>query len=273
MTEEQKPQPTFGPPGEDDTQSGRAGARCDNSPSDPPEEPSQNDPENNQSPGSAARKKRATRAEIDDRNGLVALAVAEFLAKHERLPTVGDIVAETGYSRRHIYSTTSYKQGRITRDSGRSTSKTTAGRVVETEHCREEPIEDRAATGPSAENEIAVDVLMEQRDGGTKDVGAIELTSQDSRFCHLCRSRISPERRTEYECPRCGNGACSSCLELMDTVGGLCFSCDSQAKRHKAVWDMIAFVGIAIILGIILFIALACLFPDTIRSDNDPLGY
>jgi len=127
MTEEKKQQMTLELLEEADARQERPGESDDRTPVDPPEAPSREQAKDTQTPGPVRRKKRATKAEMDDRNRLVMMAAIKFQARHERLPTVGEIVAETGYSRRQVYSTTPYKRGKIARDLAKSTSETVSG--------------------------------------------------------------------------------------------------------------------------------------------------
>ena len=107
-----------------------------------------------------------------------------------------------------------------------------------------------------------LDAPAGQQDTETKDVGATELVEHDSCTCHLCGCRISAKRNTDYKCPRCGNCACSSCLELMDIFRDVCLFCDIKANRRNAMWDKIALVGIATIVAIILYLLLMDLLPE-----------
>jgi len=88
------------------------------------------------------------------------------------------------------------------------------------------------------------------------------LTEHNSCICYLCGCRISAKLNTDYKCPRCGNRACSSCLELTDIFHDVCLSCDSKANKCRAMWDTIALVGIVIVVPIVLCLLLMDLFPE-----------
>ncbi len=117
--------------------------------------------------------------------------------------------------------------------------------------------------GSVCDERMSGDALVEQQDTETKYVATTELTDHDSRACYVCGCRISAERKTDYECPECGNRICSSCLELTDALDGVCLSCNRRADKLKAMWDTIAFVGIVIVVVILLCLVAACfLFPE-----------
>ena len=86
-----------------------------------------------------------------------------------------------------------------------------------------------------------------------------------SRFCYICRSRIAPEVHTNYECPRCGNHACSSCLLLLDPHPALCFSCARNAERRHNVTNAIAFICVIIAVLITLCVLTVILSPGIWR--------
>ncbi|MCP4611105.1 MAG: hypothetical protein GY845_20545 [Planctomycetes bacterium] len=67
-------------------------------------------------------KKRATKAEMANRNKTVTIAAAQFKSKHDRLPTVDEIVYKTNYSRQQVYGTPAYKEGKIAKNSAYATS-------------------------------------------------------------------------------------------------------------------------------------------------------
>lgn len=111
-----------------------------------------------------------------------------------------------------------------------------------------------------------LDAPAGEQDIETKYVASIELIEHDSGTCYLCGCRISAKGNTDYRCQRCGNRACSSCLELMEIPDDVCLSCDIKANRRKAIRDRIALVGIVtvvvIILYLILYLLLMAAFPQ-----------
>jgi hypothetical protein len=192
-----------------------------------------------------ARKNRRTKkTEMDERNRLVTAAAIEFKARHNRLPTVGEIAAETKYSRRKIYATAAYKKGKIARNSSNATSEMIGGGGSEIEHRDGESTAD-----PTAGSEPA-----------SKQTRPEKPAQADLESCYLCNETIPAGRRPSYKCPRCGNRACSSCLELMSSFSDLCVSCERKARRRKAIWDTIALLVIVIILIITLYFILMSLF-------------
>jgi hypothetical protein len=251
MAEEKKQQTAVGLLERADTQQERVDESYDESLIDAPERPPQKHTSSTETPRPARKKKRPTKVEIDNRNRAVTAAAIEFQARHNRLPTAGEIAAETRYSRRQIYSTTPYKEGKITKNSSKSTSNMTGGSVGETGHYGGKSIQGPTATRRPERAQIELDALVEQQDSETKDVATADLIQHDSCTCYLCGCGISAKRNTGYKCPKCGNRACSSCLDLlMDTSYGACLICDSKANKLKAM--SIAFVGIVIVVVIIL---------------------
>lgn len=209
-----------------------------------PEEPPGKRTESTEPPRNARKNKRRKNAEMDERNRLVSAAAVEFRARHHRLPTLSEIAAETKYSRRKIYATAAYKEGKIARNSSNSTSEMIGGGSGETEHRDgESTLDPTAARGPAS--------------GQTQP----DTPSQaDPESCYLCGKTIPAGRRASYKCPRCGNRACSSCLELISSFNDICVSCERKARRRKAIWDTIALLVIVIILIITLYFIVASLF-------------
>ena len=261
MTEEKKQQTLVGLLARTDTQQKRVDESYEKSLIDTPNKRSQKHTKSTQHPRPAQKKRRPTTVEMENRNTVVTIAAIEFRAKHDRLPTVGEIAAETGYSRRQIYSTTPYKEGKIAKNSSKSASNMPGGRVGEIEQYGEKSIQAPRATRRPASKQIESDPLAEQKDTETKEIGTTELIENNSYICYICGCRISPKRKTEYKCPRCGNRACSSCLEPMDFLRGVCLSCNRRANKRKAIWDIIALVCIVIIVAIVIYLLLMSLFP------------
>lgn len=110
---------------------------------------------------------------------------------------------------------------------------------------------------------------IEQQDTKTKDGGITERIEYSSHICYLCSGRIPIKQRTDYKCPKCGNRACSSCLEVTDSLNGVCLFCDRKADRRKVIWDTVALVAIVIVAAIVLYLILMCLlmclFPEPVR--------
>jgi len=262
MTEEKKQQTLVGLLAKPDTQQQRVDESLDKSLIDAPERPPHEHAKSTQTPRPARRKKRPTKVEMDNRNRVVAMAAVEVQARHDRLPTVGEIAAETGYSRQQIYSTTPYKEGKIAKNSSKSTSDMMGGSAGETEHYGGKSIQSPRTTRRPASEQSEFDALVEQQDAEAKDVGATELIELNSCVCYLCGCGISAKRKTDYKCTRCGNRACSSCLEITDIFHDVCLSCDSKANKRKVMWDTIALVGIVIVVATILCLLLMGLFPE-----------
>jgi len=112
----------------------------------------------------------------------------------------------------------------------------------------------------------------EKRDAETKDVRAPGLKKQESSICYLCGREIPTKQQLEYICPKCGNRACSLCVEVMDSLDGVCIACDSRAKKRKEVWDTIAYVGILVVIIIILLVIVIYHFPwpaQTLYANGD----
>jgi predicted RNA-binding Zn-ribbon protein involved in translation (DUF1610 family) len=108
----------------------------------------------------------------------------------------------------------------------------------------------------------------EKRDAKTKDVRAVGLKKQEPPTCFLCGREIPTKQQLEYTCPKCGNRACPLCVEVMDSLNGVCIACDSSAKKRKAIWDTIAFVGIFVLVAIItlLLVIVICHFAWPART-------
>jgi predicted RNA-binding Zn-ribbon protein involved in translation (DUF1610 family) len=205
----------------------------------------------------ARKKKRATRAEMAHRNAAVTTAAIEFQTRHGRPPTVGEIAAETGCSRQQIYSTTSYKEGKIARNSSKSTSSFMAGKVDRAERIRGKQLQGPETRKQPLSEQIELAGPADGQDAERKVIGTTEPTERDSSVCYLCGCEIPVKRDTDWRCPRCGKSACSSCLELMDHMHGLCIHCKRKANKRKDMWDTIGLVGVILLIIITLvFIAL-----------------
>ena len=111
--------------------------------------------------------------------------------------------------------------------------------------------------------------IKEKRDVRTKDNRTSGATKQESRICYLCGREISPKQQVDYTCPKCGNHACSLCIEIMDSLGGVCVTCESRATKRKAIWDTIAFVGIIAVIILVLCLILIYHFPKPTEAIYD----
>jgi len=109
---------------------------------------------------------------------------------------------------------------------------------------------------------------VEQQDTETKDVGTMELTEDGSYICYLCGCRIPAKLNTDNRCRKCGDRACFSCLELVDTPDGLCAYCDYKAR----MWHKSAFVCTVIVVIITLCFLLIRLFPEHRQTISNSLG-
>lgn len=210
-----------------------------------------------ETPRHARKKKRATKSEMDNRNAAVTAAAAEFHAGHDRLPTVGEIAAQTGFSRQQIYSTTSYKEGKIARRSSKSASNSMAGKVDQAERIRGKQLQGPGPPRQPLSEQIELAAPADRQDAVRKGVGTTEPIERNSSVCYVCGRGIPAERTTDWRCPRCGKSACSSCLELMDHMHGLCIRCERKANKRKDMWDTIGLAGVILLIIIILvFMAL-----------------
>lgn len=113
-----------------------------------------------------ADKKRATKKQLQERNQAVANMVAIFYAKHERSPTVDEVMKETGFTRNQVYHTDAYKERQIAKASSKPTQELTGASIHSSEqysgrshqHCR--------ASRRSKTEQAHLDALIEdqQRD-------------------------------------------------------------------------------------------------------------
>ncbi|MHC4355039.1 MAG: hypothetical protein ACYS0H_20240 [Planctomycetota bacterium] len=245
------------PPAGADTEKKRDGVGCGKSLIDTPEKSARKRTGSTQTPRHARKKKRATKSEMDNRNAVVTAAAAEFRAEHDRPPTVGEIAAETGFSRQQIYSTTSYKEGRIAKSSSRSSSNFMAGKVDQAERVRGKQLQGPGTRRQLLSEQIEFAAPADRQDAERKGVGTTEPIERDSSVCYVCGCGIPAERNTDWRCPRCGKSACSSCLELMDHLQDLCVPCERKANNRKAMWDTIGLASVILLTIITLvFIAL-----------------
>lgn len=229
--------------------------KCADKSRDNPQEPYQSQTVDTKSTRSAQKKKRTTSAEMKNRNREVTTAAVDFHAKHRRPPTVAEIVAETKYSRRQIYSTTAYKEGKIDRNRPKSESIETGDCAGETGCCPQSR-DDATSAQPPASEPVQPDAPTEQPDPDTEDAAATEPAEPDSPVCYLCKGKISSTPRVECKCPRCGNRACSSCLALIGSPDGLCVCCEQEIAKRKAMWDKIALICIIIVVIVTLYFIL-----------------
>lgn len=106
----------------------------------------------------------------------------------------------------------------------------------------------------------------EKQDAKTKDVRTSELTKQEFRICYLCGREIPTKQQLDYTCLKCGNHACSSCIEVMDSLGDVCLTCDSRAKKRKAIWDTVALVVIIVVIIFIIWLIVISRFPGPAQT-------
>jgi len=269
MAEEKKQQTPVGLLESPDTEQEQVDESYDKSPIDAVERPPQKHTSSTETSRPARKKKkRPTKVEIDNRNRAVTEAAIEFQFKQNRLPTVGEIAAETGYSQRQIYSTTAYKEGKIAKKPSKSISDVMGGSVGEIGHYGGKSIQGPTAMRGPASKQIELVAPVEQQDTETKDVGTMELTEDGSYICYLCGCRIPAKLNTDNRCRKCGDRACFSCLELVDTPDGLCAYCDYKAR----MWHKSAFVCTVIVVIITLCFLLIRLFPEHRQTISNSLG-
>ena len=252
MAEEKKQQTPVGLLDRPDTEQERVDESDGKTLIDAPERPPQKHTSSTETSRPARKRKRPTKVDIGDRNRMVAAAAIEFQARYKRLPTVGEIVAETRYSRRQIYSTTAYKEGRIAKKSSKSASDMMGGGVDQTCQYVAESTQGPAATRRPVSKQIELDALVKQRDKEANDLGTTELIEYSSCICYLCGCRIPAKRNTDNKCRKCGNRSCFSCLELEDTLHGLCAYCDHKAR----MWHKSALICASIVVAVILILLL-----------------
>jgi hypothetical protein len=116
-------------------------------------------------PAPTKQKVRPTKADMINRNRAVLMYLLDFQSKHDRLPTVDEVVAETGYTREQIYSTASYKDGMIGKRSTHGTIDMAGGSVIETEQYDEKSPQYARAKRRTQTDQEELDALIDEQKG------------------------------------------------------------------------------------------------------------
>lgn len=111
------------------------------------------------------KKSRPSMKKMQTRNEAVAMIAAKFQVEHERLPTVDDIMNKSEYTRQQIYSTDSYKEGKIAKNSAKPTDEMTGKSVTTTELFSNNSLEHTRADRKSKADQALVDGLIEEQQG------------------------------------------------------------------------------------------------------------
>lgn len=109
----------------------------------------------------ARKKKRPTAMEMKNRNKAIAMDAAKFEAKHDCLPTVGDIMQITGFARQQVYTTDAYKEGKIAKQSAKLTGEATGSIVRESELYGNNSIQHSRANRRSKADQAEHDALID----------------------------------------------------------------------------------------------------------------
>ena len=132
-----------------------------------------------------------------------------------------------------------------------------AGKVDQAERVREKQLKGLGTRRQPLSEQSELAAPADRQDAERKGVGTTELIDCNSSICYVCGCGIPAERNTDWQCPRCGKSACSSCLELMDHLQDLCVPCERKANNRKAMWDTIGLAGVVLLIIITLvFMAL-----------------
>jgi len=114
-------------------------------------------------------KKRPTKAEMANRNKIVAMAAAEIKRDYDRLPTVPEIIEKTKLTPNRVYATTPYKEGKIAKSSAKAATEMTGRSVHESQQFSEtSELHSRAYKRSKAE-QAELDALIEEQE---KDNGS-----------------------------------------------------------------------------------------------------
>jgi hypothetical protein len=114
-------------------------------------------------PANAKTKKRPTKADMANRNKAVTLAAVQFKAKHDRLPTVDEIVDETRYSQSQVYATNAYKEGKIAKSSAKATAEVTGSSVQKSEYYSQKSEGHSRADRRAKSEQDELDVLIDKQ--------------------------------------------------------------------------------------------------------------
>ncbi|MHC4130484.1 MAG: pentapeptide repeat-containing protein [Planctomycetota bacterium] len=112
-------------------------------------------------------KNRPTAADMKRRNQAVAYAAGEIKMKHNRLPTVDEIIDATGYSRQQIYATAPYAEGKIARQFAKLT-KDVIGSATESEQFKNKSTEHTRINRRSKSEQAELDALIDKQEEDDK---------------------------------------------------------------------------------------------------------
>lgn len=118
--------------------------------------------------GEGRKKRRPTAKEMENRNRAVAMAAAKLKAKYDRLPTVDEIICETGYTRKEVYATDACKEGKIAKRSAKPTTEFTGSSIGETEYFSEKSIQHSRSDRRSRAEREELDALIDEQEKDDK---------------------------------------------------------------------------------------------------------
>ena len=131
----------------------------------PDENPWEDEPTEEAEPAKTKKKRnRPTAQDMVNRNRAVMLAAAEIKSKYDRLPTVGEIMDATGYSRDEIYATNAYKENKIAKKSAKLTSEMTGSSTTSTEHISKQSVQHTRASRQAKSDQDELEALVDEQE-------------------------------------------------------------------------------------------------------------
>jgi len=114
------------------------------------------------------KKNRPTKSEMDNRNRIVTMAVAEIQQKYGRWPNVGEVIDKIKLPAQQIYATAPYKENKIAKSSAKLTEESTGRSVTPSEQFKEKTIEHSRADRQSKSDQAELDSLIDQQQEDNK---------------------------------------------------------------------------------------------------------
>jgi hypothetical protein len=108
------------------------------------------------------KKKRPTKADMDNRNSAVLVAAVEIEAKYGRLPTVSEIMEKTKLTADQIYATAPYQENKIAKKSAKLTTEMTGSSVTASEQFGKKSIEGSRTNRLSETEQLERDQLIDE---------------------------------------------------------------------------------------------------------------
>lgn len=106
---------------------------------------------------------RATKAEIENRNRIIAMAAAEIKLNNGRLATVDEVMDKTKLDRQQIYDSAAYKEGKIAKASAKATKDLAGSSVQSSEFYAGNSEEHGRQKRRSQSEQAELDALIEEQ--------------------------------------------------------------------------------------------------------------